>query len=144
MSELRTQINDTLKTAMKAREQKVVTTLRGLTAAIKQVEVDSRKDVSDPQMIEIIQKEIKKRRDTIGFAEQQGREEMVAENEQEIEVLQQFLGKQLSEDELRAVIEKMIEGGASSIGQVMGGLNKDYKGQFEGRTASQITKSLLG
>lgn len=144
MSELRAQINESLKVAMKAREQKTVTTLRGLSAAIKQLEVDSRKEATDPQIVDIIQKEVKKRRDTIGFAEQQGRDEMVAENNQEIEILQQFLGAQLSEDELKAIIEELIAGGATSIGQVMGGLNKDYKGQFEGRSASAITKSLLG
>jgi len=143
MSEIKNTIQEVLKTAMKAREQKKVITLRGLTAAIKQLEVDSRIEANDAQIIEIIQKEIKKRRDTIGFAEQQGRDEMVAENNLEIEILQQFLGAQLSEDELKGVIEKLVEGGAASIGQVMGSLNKDYKGQFEGRVASQITKELL-
>ncbi|MCB0322047.1 MAG: GatB/YqeY domain-containing protein [Bdellovibrionales bacterium] len=144
MSELKQQIQEEVKAAMKARDQKALTTLRGLSAAVKQVEVDSRVEVTDDQVLGIIQKEIKKRRDAIGFAEQQNRTEMVAENEQEIEVLQRFLGKQLSEAELRELITQLIHEGADSIGKVMGELNKRHKGQFEGKIASQLANSMLG
>jgi len=141
---LKAKIQEDIKTTMKARDQKKLTVLRGLSAAIKQVEIDTRKDVTDDQIKEIIQKEIKKRRDTIKFAKDGGRDEIVEESESEIAILSEYLGKQLSDSELKDLIEKLVSGGADSIGQIMGALNKDYKGQFDGRAASEMIKSTLG
>lgn len=143
MSELKQKIQSRIKEAMKAREQDTVTTLRGLSAAIKQYEVDSREDVDDERVIGIVQKEVKKLRDALEFAEQQKREDLIAKNKQEIALLQEFLGAQLSEDDLRNVIQELIASGSDSIGAIMGQLNKEYKGQFEGKIASQIVKELL-
>ena len=141
---MKAKIQEDIKTTMKARDQKKLTVLRGLSAAIKQVEIDTRKDVTDDQIKEIIQKEIKKRRDTIKFAKDGGRDEIVEESESEIAILSEYLGKQLSDSELKDLIEKLVSGGADSIGQIMGALNKDYKGQFDGRAASEMIKSTLG
>ncbi len=143
MSELKAQIQARLKDAMKARDQKTVTTLRGLTAAIKQYEVDSREEADDERVLGIVQKEVKKLRDALGFAEQQNRDDLVAQNKEEIALLQEFLGAQLSEDELKKIIEELIASGANGIGPIMGHLNAKYKGQFEGKVASQLVKELL-
>lgn len=132
-----------IKTTMKARDQKKLTVLRGLNAAIKQVEIDTRTELKDEQIKDIIQKEIKKRRDTIKFAKDAGRTEIVEDSENEIALLSEYLGKQLSEQELGSLIQKIIADGADNIGKVMGALNKDYKGQFDGRLASELIKSNL-
>jgi uncharacterized protein YqeY len=144
MSELKQKINDDLKTAMKAREQHKVTNIRGILAAIKQVEVDTRETVDDAKIIQLIQKEIKMRRDAIGFAKEQSRQDLVDQNEMELNLLQEYLGKQLSEDELTVIVKKLFEDGMTNIGQIMGQLNQNYKGQFEGKVASLIIKNVLG
>lgn len=142
MSEIKAKLQEDIKTAMKAREQEKLTNLRGLMAAVKQVEVDERRELSDADIVSIIQKEVKKRRDTISFAKD--RPEIVQQNEQEIALLQGYLGAQLSEAELRSLIEGLIASGQTNIGAIMGALNKDHKGKFEGKAASEIVKSLLG
>lgn len=141
---MKQQLQEDIKIAMKAREKERLVVLRGLMSEIKKKEIDSRTELNDEQCIGVVQKEIKARRDTIEFAEKAGRDEMVQKEQKEIEILQAYLGEQLSEEKLRELISGMIEGGTDNIGQIMGALNKDYKGQFEGKQASMIVKELLG
>ena len=143
MSNLKELINTDLKTAMKSRDQVKVTNLRGLLAAIKQVEIDTRLEVDDSKVIQIIQKEIKMRRDALEFAVAQSRDDLIAQNENEIAIIQTYLGKQLSSEELENIIKEIVSGGSNNIGQIMGTLNSKYKGQFEGKVASQIIKDCL-
>lgn len=143
MSETKNKINTILKEAMKARDQATVTTLRGLTAAIKQFEVDTRTEADEEKVVSIVQKEIKMRRDAIGFAKEQGREDLLTQNETEVALLQQFLGEQLSEVQLTNLIKEAIAGGANNLGAIMGMLNKSHKGKFEGKIASELAKTLL-
>jgi len=144
MSELKQKLLADIKEAMKAKEKEKLVTLRGLSAAIKQIEVDSRREIVDADVVDVSRKEIKKRRDAIDFAAKAGRDEMVAQNEQEIALIENYLGEQLSEQELEAFIKDKVEGGASNIGAIMGALNKEHKGKFEGRVASTLAKKYLG
>ena len=144
MASLKEVIQADVKEAMKARNQGLLTTLRGVTAAIKQVEIDTRKDLSEEGVLDVLNKEVKKRRDAIKFAEQGGRDDIVSQNQAEIKILEKYVGEQLSDDKLREVIQAVVANGADSIGAVMGTLNRDYKGRFEGKLASQIVKEILG
>ncbi len=144
MSDIKSKLLEDVKTAMKARDKERLTTLRGLSAAIKQIEVDERIEIDDSRAIAIFNKELKKRRDSLGFARDAGREDMVAQNEAEIKLIQSYLGEELTEDKLRQIIGEFISNGADSIGSVMGELNKQYKGRFEGKVASAIIKDSLG
>lgn len=144
MSELKAKIQEDIKTAMKARDSQTLTTLRGLISEVKKTEIDTKTELDDAGVVVIIQKEIKKRRDAIDFAKQAGRDEMIADNEAEIVALQNYLAEQLSEDKLKEIISELIASGSNNIGQIMGSLNKDYKGQFEGKIASGVAKELLG
>jgi uncharacterized protein YqeY len=144
MSELKAKLLSDIKEAMKAKQKESLVTLRGLSAAVKQIEVDTRADVDDAMVVDIVRKEIKKRRDAIEFAEKAGRSEMVAQNESEIALLENYLGDQLSAEELESLIKSLIDGGADNIGAVMGVLNKEHKGKFEGRVASTLVKKHLG
>ena len=144
MSAKKEKLNEEIKAAMKAREKERLMILRGLSAAIKQYEVDNRSEADDATVVTLVQKEIKKCRDALEFAEKEGRQELIDKNKQEIEVLQEFLDPQLSREELEAVIQKEIDSGADSIGPIMGKLNASYKGQFEGKVASGIIKEKLG
>ena len=115
-----------------------------MSAGIKQIEVDARKEIEDSDVIDVARKEIKKRRDAIDFAKKANRDDMVTKNEQEIAILENYLGEQLSEQELDAFIKDKVDSGASNIGAIMGALNKEHKGKFEGRVASSIAKKYLG
>jgi len=143
MSKLKAQIQEDIKAAMKQRKQELVVTLRGLVAEINKAEIDGRTELSDDQCLGLIQKEIKKRRDTISFAEQGNRTDLVEQNKNEISMLQNYLGEQLGEDQLRKIISELVSAGANSIGAVMGALNKEHKGKFEGKIASELVKEIL-
>ncbi len=137
-------LQNDLKTAMKAREQLVVTTIRGVIAEIKKTEIDTKTELDEGKIIALIQKEVKKRRDTIKFAKEGGRDDMIEQNETEIKILTKYLGEQLSEDELKNIISGLVNDGADNIGKIMGALNKDHKGKFDGRLASEMIKEALG
>ncbi len=141
---MKEKLQDQIKTAMKEKDQHRLVTLRGLMSEIKRVEIDTREELTEEGCINIVQKEIKKRRDTIKFAEDGGRQDLVEQNNKEIALLQGFLGEQLSEEKLRELIKGLIAGGADNLGKIMGGLNKEHKGKFEGKTASEIAKQMLG
>lgn len=144
MSAIKAKIQEEVKTAMRAREQHRLDTLRGLVSEIKRVEIDNRTDATDETVTSILQKEIKKRRDAIDFAKNAGRDELVKNNQDEVAWIQSFLGEQLSEDELKKLISQLISDGNNNLGKIMGELNKSHKGKFEGKLASELAKNLLG
>lgn len=144
MSEIKTKLLEDIKEAMKARNQEKLLTLRTMSSEIKRLEVDTRKELTDADIIEIFQKEIKKRRDTIEFAKTAQRAEIVESNQNEISLIQSYLGEQISEEKLKILISELIATGANNIGKIMGELNQKYKGKFEGKVASNIAKTLLG
>ena len=144
MSAIKTKIEEDIKTAMKAREQHLLLTLRSLMAAVKQVEVDSRKDVEDGDVLAVLQKEVKKRKEALQYAEKEQRDDLIAQNKAEVAMLQKYLGEQISEADLRKIIGELVAGGADAIGKVMGALNKEHKGKFDGKLASEICRSMLG
>ncbi len=137
------QIEDDVKVAMKARDQLRLNTLRTFLAELKREEIDSRVELTEEKFISILQKEIKKRKDSLEFAKSAGRAELVEQNEAELVILQGYLGEQLGAEKLKELIQQLIAGGNDSIGKVMGALNKDYKGKFDGREASELIKAAL-
>lgn len=143
MATLKETIQADVKDAMRARNQEVLTTLRGITAAIKQVEIDTREELDDNAVLDVLNKEVKKRRDAIKFASEGGRDDIVEQNQAELKILGKYVGEELSEEKLREIIQALVANGANNIGAVMGTLNRDYKGRFEGKLASQIVKEIL-
>ena len=144
MSAIKAKIQEEVKNAMRAREQHRLDTLRGLVSEIKRGEIDTRTEMTDEQVTQVLQKEIKKRRDAIEYAKNAGRSELVENNEAEVAWIQAFLGEQLSEQALKTLIGDLIAGGNNNLGKIMGELNKTHKGKFEGKIASEIAKTLLG
>ena len=143
MSAIKAKLQEDIKVAMRDRDKDRLLTLRGLHAALKQVEIDTRKELDDPIVVDIVRKEIKKRRDSIEFAEKSQRDDLVQKDKAEIALLQGYLGEQISEDKLEAVIKEIIASGADNIGKIMGALNSQHKGKFEGKVASELIKKLL-
>ena len=132
-----------IKDAMKAKNKQLLLTLRGLSAAVKQYEVDNRKDAEEGIIIDIFKKEIKKRRDSIEFAEKNNRDDIVQKEQAEIEVIQEYLPEQYSAEKMEGLIKTLIADGSDNMGKIMQALNAEHKGKFEGKIASQIAKTLL-
>lgn len=149
MSSLKNQILDTVKEAMRARETERLGTLRMLTAAIKQVEVDGSKNLDDDDaaVVAIIRKMIKQRRDSIAQYEQGNRPELAQAESREIEVLSQFLPQALSEAEISKIIDQAIsETGAQSakdMGKVMPIVRTAIDGRADMGEVSALIKKKL-
>jgi len=145
--DLKTQLNESLKEAMKSGDVLRRTTLRLVMAAIKQVEVDKRISLDDAAVMGILQKEIKNRREAIEEAKKAERADLVSENEAEIAVLEAYLPKAMSAEELRALVQAAIaEVGASSasdMGKVMKAVMPKAAGRAPGDAVSAMVRELL-
>jgi hypothetical protein len=149
---LREQINDSLKEAMKAKDQKRVGTLRLVNAALKDKDIAARTETSrellgDDEILSLLAKMIKQREDSITAYEAGNRPELAAVEKGEIAVIREFMPKQMSADETKAAIAKVIaEVGAASIkdmGKVMNALKERFAGQMDFGKASGAVKEAL-
>src|SRR5215510_13981493 len=140
-------MNEDLKKAMKAGDSKKKDALRFILAAIKQKEIDTRTTLTEEQTHDVLLTEAKKRRDSIAEARKAGRHEL-ADNEQwELELIETYLPKQLSREELEAAVREAItESGAKTakeMGNVMKVLMPRVKGRADGKLVNEVVKSLL-
>ncbi|AQS59172.1 aspartyl-tRNA amidotransferase [Desulforamulus ferrireducens] len=140
-------MND-MKTAMKAKDKLRVDTIRMANAAIKNAEINGKKELNDGEVIEIIGKEIKMRRDALEEYKRANRLEDVAKIEKEIEILLEYMPEQLSEEELRSLIQDTIKEtgaqGPRDMGKLMSALMPKVKGKADGKLVSNLVKELLG
>lgn len=143
----KTEINNAVKTAMKAGDEVTKRTLRMTLAAIKQVEVDRRTSLDEAGVLSILQKEIKIRKEALEEAGKANREDLAREAKEEIEVLSAFLPKGLAEAELRALAQQAIsETGAmapADMGKVMKVLLPKIAGRAPGDQVSAMVRALL-
>ncbi|MEM6306422.1 MAG: GatB/YqeY domain-containing protein [Pseudomonadota bacterium] len=150
--DLRTRLSTALKNAMKAKEADRLATLRLINAAIKDRDIDARANgqdgVGDADLLAIMAKMVKQRQESARTYEEGGRLELAEKELAEIQVIEEFLPKQLDADEIETAIKKAIaDTGAESIrdmGKVMGALKSKYTGQLDfGKVGAQV-KALLG
>ena len=144
---LRETINQDLKDAMKAKDNKKRDALRLLTSAFKQIEVDERKELGDEDVIKIIQTQVKRRDDAAAQYEQAGREDLMQIEKEEIAYYMPYLPKQLSDEELKEELEKIVQTtGATTLkdmGKVMGLASKELSGKADGKRINECVKVLL-
>jgi uncharacterized protein len=144
---LRETINQDLKEAMKAKDVKKRDALRLLTSAFKQIEVDERKELSDDDVIKIIQKQIKSRNDSATQYKEADRLDLMEKELEEIACYEPYLPKQLSDDELSEALKTIIANvGAESVkdmGKVMGAASKELAGRADGKRINECVKTLL-
>lgn len=145
---LKAQIQEDVKTAMRARDQRRLTALRLITAAIKQIEIDKRIEMDDPAVLAVLDKMVKQRRDSLEQYEKAGRDDLAAQEKFELELISVYLPEALSDDELAALIKQvMAETGASSIrdmGTVMNKLRAQVQGRADMKAVSGAVKAQLG
>jgi hypothetical protein len=144
---LREQINDDIKTAMKEKNSALRDALRLLSSAMKQIEVDERKELTDEDVIKIIQKQVKQRNDAMTQYRDAAREDLYEKEASEAAIFETYLPKQLTDEELEKAIRAIItETGASSmkeIGKVMGTASKSLGALADGKRINECAKKLL-
>ena len=137
-----------LKAAMKAKDQKALRGIRAIKAAILLEKTSGDKsELSEEKEIKLLQKLVKQRKDSLAIYQKEGRDDLAQVEEEEIEVIERYLPQQMSEQELRAEVDKIIEEtGASSMkdmGKVMGIATKRFAGRAEGKAISAAVKQKL-
>ena len=144
---LKEKLMQDLKDAMKEKNDIKKNTVQMVRASILQVEKDKGIQLEDNQIIDIIAKEVKKRKDAALDFEKSGRDDLIAQNNAEIEVLINYLPKQLSKEEIEEIVKKVIEEtGATSMkdmGMVMKGAKEKIGASADGKTINEVVKSLL-
>ena len=149
---MRERLSDALKTAMKAQDKKRISTLRLITASIKDRDIAARSSgkerIEDSEILDVLAKMIKQRRESVKTYEEAGRAELAEQEALEISIIEEFLPKQLTEEEMKTAIAEIVkELGATSLkdmGRTMGELKKRYSGQMDFGKAGALVKGLLG
>lgn len=144
---LKEQLTNDMKEAMKAHDKDRLAVIRMVRGAVRQQEIDGKKELGDEDVLAVIGKEVKMRRDSIEEFRKGGREDLVEKTEAEIAVLMPYLPAQLSEEEIRGLVQAAVEqtGAASpkDMGKVMGVLMPKVKGRADGKTVNAIVRSML-
>jgi uncharacterized protein YqeY len=148
---LRDDINNAVKEAMKAKDERKLSTLRMVNSTIKNADIDARGQgkppLSDADLLAVLQKMIKQRQEAVELYDKGGRTELAAQEREEIAVISAYLPKQMSEDEVKTAITNAIaETGAAGIrdmGKVIGVLKTKYTGQMDFGKASGLVKAAL-
>jgi len=148
---LKETILDELKSAMKNKEADRLQVLRSLKAKILEKEISERKggegEISDEQVLEVLMKAGKQRKESIDSFEKGGREDLVEKEKAELDIIEEFLPKMMSEDEVRSAVKEQIErmgaSDMSDMGQVMGVMMGKLKGKAEGSVVSRVVKDEL-
>ncbi|MBA4600760.1 GatB/YqeY domain-containing protein [Thermoactinomyces mirandus] len=142
------QLDQDMKLALKNKDKNRLSTIRMLKSAIKKEEIDKKRSLNDDEVIAVIMREVKQRKDSIAQYEKAGRDDLADKEKAEIEVLSAYLPEPMSEEELRALVKQVIqEVGAASkadMGKVMGAIIPKVKGRAEGRQVNRIVQEMLG
>lgn len=150
---LRQKFTDSLKEAMKEKDQLATSTLRLIIAKLKEQDIDARgkgrsAGIAEPEIQQMLQGMIKQRRESIALYDQGGRPELAEKERGEIAIIERFLPKQLSDAELEQAVKDTIAAigaqGMKDMGRTMAALKERYAGQMDGAKSSQVVKRLLG
>ena len=143
MTPLLERLQQDLGTARKARNQAAVIVLGTAISDVKNREIELRRDVTDDDVVDVIRKSIKRRREAIELYLTAKRDDLVAKERVEMETLEGYLPAQVDDAEIRAAVRAAIEGGAANIGAVMGRVVPQFKGRAEGSTINAIAREEL-
>ena len=147
MSQLKQLITNDMKLALKAQDKSALKAIRMILGAIKQKEIDERIDLDDTQVMAVIQKMVKQRKDSISQFSDAGRTDLVEVEEAELSIINNYMPKRLSEAEIEVAVDKAIsDSGADSMkdmGKLMGILKGQLDGQADMGLVSQLIKSKL-
>jgi uncharacterized protein len=141
-------IETAMRDAMRARDERRTLTLRQVMADAHNQRIARGRDLTDDEVVEVLTRQVKQRRESIGMYRDAGREDRAAAEEAEVAILAEFLPEQLSEAEIESLARDAIaETGASTpadVGRVMGRVAPQTKGRADGRVVSEVVRRLLG
>lgn len=147
MSELQNTITEAVKTAMKARQMDQVKVLRNLQAAIKQVQIDGGKDLKDADILQILQKQVKQRNESLAIYQKNGRDDLAQKEQFEINVISNFLPIPLSDDDILIIVTETVAklgaSGMKDMGQVMSVVKEQTLGLADPAVVSSVVKKVL-
>ncbi|MGN7357778.1 GatB/YqeY domain-containing protein [Paenibacillus sp. SAF-054] len=140
-------LNEDMIQAMKSKEKFKLSTIRMVRSTIKNLEIDLKRTLDDNEVLDILSREIKQRKDALQEFKKAGRDDLAANVEAEIEIIGQYLPEQLSEEEIKVIVQQTIqETGASSkadMGKVMSALMPKVKGRSDGKLVNQVVQQFL-
>ena len=144
---LKEKLMEDLKSAMKNKEEVRKNTIQMVRAGILQIEKDKGIQVEDTQILEIIAKEVKSKKDALKDFEKANRQDLIDQTNEEIEVLQQYLPKQLSKEEIKAELEQIISKLGATTMKDMGAIMKEAKAKMgasaDGKTINEVAKEIM-
>jgi uncharacterized protein YqeY len=140
-------LNEDMKQAMKSKDKFKLSTIRMVRSTIKNLEIDLKRTLDDNEVLDILSREIKQRKDALQEFQKADREDLAEHAKAEIEIIGQYLPAQLSEEEIKVIVQQTIqETGASSkadMGKVMGELMPKVKGRSDGKLVNQVVQQFL-
>jgi hypothetical protein len=140
-------LNNDMKQAMKSQDKFKLSVIRMVRSAVKNQEIELKRPLDDSEVLDILSREIKLRKDSLQQFESAGREDLAQDIAAEIEIISQYLPQQLTEEELTLIVQQTIqETGASSkadMGKVMGALMPKVKGRADGKQVNRLVQQLL-
>ena len=144
MSDLQARLQQELTSARKAQDRPAVLLVGTTLSEVKNREIELKRALTDDDVIDVVRKGIKKRREAIELYEKAGRLETAAKEKAEVTMLERYLPAQVSSDEIRAAVKAAIAGGANNVGAVMGKVMPQFKGRAEGSAINAIAREELG
>ncbi|SDT36435.1 hypothetical protein SAMN05444162_3986 [Paenibacillaceae bacterium GAS479] len=140
-------LDDDMKQAMRDKDKFRLTTIRMVRAAVKNLEIDLKRPLEDSEVLDIVSREIKQRKDSLQEFQKASRDDLVKDVAAEIDIISVYLPTQLTEEEIKAIVEQTIqETGASSkadMGKVMSALMPKVKGRADGKLVNQAVQQFL-
>ena len=143
-AELFARLQGDLNASRKAQDKASTLLLGTVLSEVKNKQIELRREPTDDDVIDVIRKAIKKRRESIDVYTKAGRADRAEQEKKEADALAKYLPAQVSDDELRAAVKAAIAGGANNLGAVMGKVLAQYKGKAEGGTINAIAREELG
>lgn len=144
MSELLARLQSDLNASRKAHDKSATLLLGTIISDVKNRRIELKRDPNDEEVIDVLRKGVKRRRESVDMYEKGGRDDLAAKERGEAASLEKYLPPQVSDDELRAAIVAAIAAGATTIGAVMGKVIPQFRGRAEGSTINAITRQELG
>ena len=137
------QLQSDLTAARRAQDKPLTLLLGTLVSDVKNRQLEVNRDLTDDDVVEVLRKGIKKRRESVEMYAAGGREDLAAKEREEVVVMERYLPAQASEDDIRAAVRAAIAGGAANMGAVMGKVVPQFKGRAEGGTINAIVREEL-
>ena len=144
MSELQARLQADLNASRKAQDKPATLLLGTILSDIKNRRIELKRDASDDEVVDVLRKGIKRRRESVEMYDKGGRADLAAKERAEVVALEKYLPPQVSSDELRTAVSAAIAGGATTIGAVMGKVLPQFKGRAEGSAINAIAREELG